>query len=681
MRAQAEDIRHTFAGDDRNSFYVDDAGGSINNGGNDLSYYLNLRDVDQSAIGTLFLYANDGMTTTIDNGYAEEDFTDGSGINIFPLAITLPGTSAPGWIGLADDSPLTPVSFLGSQSGLTVEQVTYTSNDPADQFVIVEYRVVNNSTGAVTARLALSNDFDVDLKSADARVGFDDGTGIPFVFQQEQPPLDPTFTTIGVGLIRGALAQYRLEVCSGAFGACEILDDSDAIRAGFFNGASGQIGDLTQGIPNQDFAVTIAADLGSIPPGKGRSAVFCYNAANGTSAGDSIENCKEIAQNCENFYDNEIEICGNGLINFDEECDDGNNDTTDSCPSGPTGPCEPARCGDGFLYIGVEQCDDANDSTNDSCPSGPEGTCKPATCGDGYIWDTDGGTEQCDDANSNQNDSCPNCRPARCGDGFLWDEANGGTEQCDDGNNDTSDACPSGPEGACLPARCGDGFVWNQSPGTEQCDDANNATNDSCPNCKTAQCGDGFVWNTDGGEEVCDPGIPGSACSNNCTRFDSCGDGNIDPGEQCDDGNSNTNDACPDGPEHPCQNARCGDGFLQTGIEACDDGNIVDGDGCSSICQVEGANPDENPPPPLCGNGVKEGNEQCDDGNQKEDDACSNRCTLLPVLQGGGTSTNKPPAEATGGCALTASAPRSSQSWLGLSLPLFLAWAMRRRAA
>ena len=107
--AQAGDIRHSFAGDSRNSFYIDDAGGSTDNGGNDLSYFLNLRDVDQSAVGTLFLFADDGVAeATVDNGFAGHgvagDFGGGSGIQLFELN-SLPLTSAAGEVGLANNAP------------------------------------------------------------------------------------------------------------------------------------------------------------------------------------------------------------------------------------------------------------------------------------------------------------------------------------------------------------------------------------------------------------------------------------------------------------------------------------------------------------------------------------------------------------------------------------------------
>jgi cysteine-rich repeat protein len=51
--------------------------------------------------------------------------------------------------------------------------------------------------------------------------------------------------------------------------------------------------------------------------------------------------------------------CGDGILQANEECDDGNGYNTDGC----TNDCKKAFCGDGFTYDGVEQCDDGN--TND----------------------------------------------------------------------------------------------------------------------------------------------------------------------------------------------------------------------------------------------------------------------------------------------------------------------------
>jgi cysteine-rich repeat protein len=55
--------------------------------------------------------------------------------------------------------------------------------------------------------------------------------------------------------------------------------------------------------------------------------------------------------------------CGNGLVEGDEQCDDGNASETDGCLSG----CRLARCGDGQLRRGVEECDDGNTADGDGC--------------------------------------------------------------------------------------------------------------------------------------------------------------------------------------------------------------------------------------------------------------------------------------------------------------------------
>ncbi len=90
-------------------------------------------------------------------------------------------------------------------------------------------------------------------------------------------------------------------------------------------------------------------------------------------------------------------VCGNGVVDLSESCDDGNTDDTDAC----TSRCQLATCGDGFVEAGVEACDDGNQFDNDSCTS----ACTPPVCGDGIV----NGSEECDDGNSDPNDGCANC--------------------------------------------------------------------------------------------------------------------------------------------------------------------------------------------------------------------------------------------------------------------------------
>jgi cysteine-rich repeat protein len=61
-----------------------------------------------------------------------------------------------------------------------------------------------------------------------------------------------------------------------------------------------------------------------------------------------------------------------------------------------------------------------------------------------------------------------------------------------------------------------------------------------------------------------------------------CGDGQIDAGEDCDDGNVDPSDHC----SNTCAAPVCGDG-VREGSEACDDGNLLVGDGCDPSCTVE----------------------------------------------------------------------------------------------
>jgi cysteine-rich repeat protein len=56
--------------------------------------------------------------------------------------------------------------------------------------------------------------------------------------------------------------------------------------------------------------------------------------------------------------------CGDGTLDADEECDDGNADDGDACVR-----CRGAVCGDGALRRVFEQCDDGNDGQDDGCTS------------------------------------------------------------------------------------------------------------------------------------------------------------------------------------------------------------------------------------------------------------------------------------------------------------------------
>jgi cysteine-rich repeat protein len=299
----------------------------------------------------------------------------------------------------------------------------------------------------------------------------------------------------------------------------------------------------------------------------------------------------------------QISLCGDGVINGVESCDDANDVNSDDC----TITCDLATCGDGIVHAGLEQCDDGNDIDTDDCRN----NCANARCGDGV---TQEGAEACDDGNDVVTDGCTNlCEFATCGDRFVRD----GFEECDDGNLSDSDNCTSD----CTFARCGDGFV---NPSTEACDDGNSENTDEClNNCVSARCGDGVIR---AGVEMCDDGNQVSEscdydegtcaiCDESClivegpARF--CGDGILDDEEVCDDANDDESDACLSF----CEVAQCGDGFVQTGVEACDDGNsetevceygLESCEVCNSLCRTELGEVH------FCGDGFVDLQEECD---------------------------------------------------------------------
>lgn len=231
--------------------------------------------------------------------------------------------------------------------------------------------------------------------------------------------------------------------------------------------------------------------------------------------------------------------CGDGIVEAGETCDDGNALAFDGCNAlcqveagyrcnGQGIPCVfVRRCGDGVVQTG-EGCDDGNTVAGDGCAS----DCVAVERG----W------------------SCPApgrpCIP-RCGDGVVVAE-----ETCDDGNTAGGDGCSStcqvepgatcpAPGQPCVRALCGNGKVEAGELCDCGTDPAHLPTGCSAPN--------GVFFGN------------GSGCTATCVREPSCIDGN--------------------GKTRPCTTS-CGDGNVDSG-EECDDGNLQNGDGCSSTCKLE----------------------------------------------------------------------------------------------
>ncbi|MBT5149418.1 MAG: DUF4215 domain-containing protein [Candidatus Peribacter sp.] len=129
-------------------------------------------------------------------------------------------------------------------------------------------------------------------------------------------------------------------------------------------------------------------------------------------------------------------ICGNGVLESPEECDDSNRRDNDGCSS--TCRAEVGICGDGKVQTLLnEQCEP---SSHDSTLPYDCIDCRffSILCGNGTLDDG----EECDRGPLNSDASNAKCRAdcsyPRCGDGVTDDQF---SEKCDDGNRLNGDGC------------------------------------------------------------------------------------------------------------------------------------------------------------------------------------------------------------------------------------------------
>ena len=391
-----------------------------------------------------------------------------------------------------------------------------------------------------------------------------------------------------------------------------------------------------------------AASAGEFPAVLGN----CYKVRLGTYSATTTPGTGAITITCFEGF------CGDGYLDGDEECDDGNTIDGDGCDADCTLPCE---CGDGVLNdlpSCGEVCDDGNTVDGDGC----EAACDELTPGpandncliykepvvDGsYLVDLEFATEDgpqdgwssslCgswsgdamyNDVWFNYTASCDGtlvattCDPdstldtkLALYDGCVCPDTLDNLLACDDDDADDlfTDCGTTLHSTVYAPAVLGN--CYKIQAGTYS--DTSAAELVLTISCLPIECGNGFLEGT----EECDDGntVDGDGCDSDCTIPCECGDGFLNDlpgcGELCDDGNTIDGDGC----DAACVEEFCGDGVINDTTETCDDGNTVDGDGCDGSCYEE-----------VCGNGILQVGEDCDDGNTVDGDGCSAICEFEP---------------------------------------------------
>jgi len=287
--------------------------------------------------------------------------------------------------------------------------------------------------------------------------------------------------------------------------------------------------------------------------------------------------------------------CGNGTLDADEECDDGNLVNTDACKS----DCTDNICGDGVVYEEVETCEPGGTATctaalgmastgTVSCNGTCDGWITANNCTKAYacaakpanytIWNTvpsytqtwTGSTWSPGEDPTTEYNATPSTTSCRfaCATNYVWN----GT------------ACVAATRTHFCSPKPETGTVWNivasytqtwngsaWSPVEDTVTEYNTASSSTACRymCDTSHvwtgtecssCGNGYV---DPGEE-CDLGISNGNCST-CTALckvkpaNICGDGFVCDTEECDNGGANSNtDEC----KMSCTWNVCGDGYI-----------------------------------------------------------------------------------------------------------------------
>ncbi len=349
----------------------------------------------------------------------------------------------------------------------------------------------------------------------------------------------------------------------------EGLTDGDSCQSGVCDSAAGLPGvcEASNTCGNGTLEMGEGCDDGGTDPGDGCDAsclVELGDACNDDDIG-AIENASCASGACDRTGGAPgvcvmAGICGNGVLETGEGCDDGGVDPDDGCDASclveidaPCNALEPGALGDLSCASGL--CNTGG---------GSPGVCRvPPGCGNGVLDEGEG----CEDGNNEPGDGCSAACLVENGNACGADDAGLiGNASCASGSCDTS----GGEPGLCVPV-CGNNAVEDG----EGCDDGGTEAGDGCnASClvetdNACNFGDvGLIGDMSCATGLCDmsEGAPGV-----CAVPEMCGDGSLTASEGCDDGNTDDGDGC---------NREC---RIETG-QACndDDAGLVGNESCAS---------------------------------------------------------------------------------------------------
>ncbi|MBI4592059.1 VWA domain-containing protein [Candidatus Uhrbacteria bacterium] len=486
------------------------------------------------------------------------------------------------------DSSLCGDGTQGSTEACEIGDTQSISCDDADAYACVDTSAIQSSSVSRTC------------------TGFDDTTSCT-----------GTYYDTCVETSSGVFYCVALENSSGtSFGSCSSLSDTATCTSSSFRIASRLV-----------CGRTVSGDEGTMT-------VACLDDCSGYQTEAQAE--AALAE-CVAYE------CGNGVVEADEECDDGSlNGTYGHCGDDCTAAGS-FYCGDGYLaaseacdcgttstystviadtasWASLNSCDVSNGQYSSSVDLSCASNCtQPGlACGDGRV----NGSEECDGdyedwagALCSDGTTCTSdddCESGSCGDGGA---ACGTGDICTD-FDDAGESCT-------LDTQC-DAYFATTSYGSDACTASGvcasaSDAGDVCTSgndCDSEVCGDFnydlYRYRTCSAS--CDWGTGGGWSSSCVGGTQICGNGTVEGNEECDDGNSTNNDECL----NTCVENVCGDDYVYVGSESCDDGDAngtlctADYEGtcnyCNTTCQYKTASGG------YCGDGVVDTQEVCDGG-------------------------------------------------------------------